>query len=321
MIILRGNDGRVQIFALLLILFFLNGCSPHYVLPGPPRQAPRLEANLFIASDGARLPFRSWQIEKSPQAIILALHGFNDYGPFIAKPALYFNQRGIGVYAYDQRGFGAGPHPGFWSSTEGMGRDLTELSHLLSQKHPNTPLFLLGESMGGAVIMTAVTSPNAPKYDGLILSAPAIWSRSTMPLYQRFLLWLTVHTFPGVELTGRGLNITPSDNIEMLRALGRDPYVIKATRIDSMNGLTDLMDAALEASKALPGPTLILYGQKDEIIKKEPIKVMLENLPEDRHKKTIIKTYQNGYHMLLRDLQAGIVLKDIADWVLNQKLL
>jgi hypothetical protein len=36
---------------------------------------------------------------------------------------------------------------------------------------------------------------------------------------------------PGLKVTGRGLGITPSDNLEMLRALGRDPLVIKETRI------------------------------------------------------------------------------------------
>ncbi|MCW9033263.1 MAG: lysophospholipase [Rhodospirillales bacterium] len=312
-----GHDYIVKPLLFLLTLFALSACSPHYIIPGPSTQAPRLEANLFVASDGERLPFRSWRTEKPLKAVVLALHGFNDYGAFIAKPAQYFNDRGISVYAYDQRGFGAGPHPGIWSSIQGMGRDLTEVSKLLRQRHPGVPLFLLGESMGGAVIMTAVTSAQPPNRDGIILSAPAVWGRSTMPHYQRFVLWLAVHTFPEVTLTGRGLNITPSDNVEMLKALGRDPYVIKGTRIDAMNGLTNLMDAALEASKKISGPMLILYGDKDEIIKKEPTKAMLENLPQIRHNKTMIRTYENGYHMLLRDLQAKIVLKDISEWVLK----
>ena len=31
-------------------------------------------------------------------------------------------------------------------------------------------------------------------------------------------LWLAAHTLPSKQLTGKGLDIKPSDNIEMLRA-------------------------------------------------------------------------------------------------------
>ena len=47
-------------------------------------------------------------------------------------------------------------------------------------------------------------------------------------------------------MTGQGFNRTPSDNIEMLKKLGRDKLVIKYTRIDTLYGLVDLMDAALD---------------------------------------------------------------------------
>ncbi len=44
----------------------------------------------------------------------------------------------------------------------------------------------------------------------------------------------------------------PSDNIEMLRALGKDPLVIKRTRIDALKGLVDLMSNAETALPAIP---------------------------------------------------------------------
>ena len=65
---------------------------------------------------------------------------------------------------------------------------------------------------------------------------------------------------PGLTLTGRGLKIKPSDNIEMLRALARDPLVIKATRVDTIYGLVDLMDAALASAPRLDAPMFVMYG-------------------------------------------------------------
>ena len=151
--------------------------------------------------------------------------------------------------------------------------------------------------------------------DGVILSAPAVWGRETMPWYQTMMLWISAHIMPGAKLTGRGLKIKASDNIEMLRALGRDPLVIKKTRIDAVYGLTNLMDAALNASDSLKLPMLVLYGEKDEIIPRKPTELMLSRLPESTQDARKVIYYENGYHMLIRDLQAAVVWRDIATWI------
>ena len=135
-----------------------------------------------------------------------------------------------------------------------------------------------------------------------------------MPWYQRLALWIGAHLAPWMALTGRGLDIVPSDNHEMLVRLNQDPLIIKQTRIGTIYGLVNLMDAALAAAPDLTTPTLILYGKRDEIIPKAPIRRMLKTLPANRHR---IALYEAGFHMLVRDLQAATVWKDIAAWLIN----
>lgn len=118
-----------------------------------------------------------------------------------------------------------------------------------------------------------------------------------------------------MTVTGQGLGILPSDNIEMLRELGRDPLVIKETRIGTLYGLVNLMDAGLAAAADLQTPTLILYGERDEIIPKAPTRRMLASLPTASDETRRVAIYEGGYHMLLRDLPAGTVWKDIAAWI------
>src|SRR5207245_2120849 len=83
----------------------------------------------------------------------------------------------------------------------------------------------------------------------------------------------------GLTLSGRGLKIMPSDNIAMLRALARDPLVIHETRIDTIYGVVDLMDAALASAPLLDVPGLAMYGAKDEIVPKVPIRLFVGSLP------------------------------------------
>ena len=152
----------------------------------------------------------------------------------------------------------------------------------------------------------------------MVLVGPAVWGWQAMPFWQRNTLRFAAHVAPAKTLTGEGLKITPSDNTEMLRALGRDPLVIKATRIDTMYGLTNLMEAALLSSSQLQTPTLILYGERDEIIPHDPTCVMLERLPDQSTTRFVL--YPDGYHMLMRDLQAQVVLRDVVAWVNDQNV-
>jgi alpha-beta hydrolase superfamily lysophospholipase len=189
------------------------------------------------------------------------------------------------------------------------------LVRLVKQRYPKRPVYLLGESMGGAIVITAMSQTDMPEVEGIILAAPALWARSTMPWYQTSLLWTLAHSLPWLTLTGEGVHVMPSDNIDILRALGRDPWVIKATRVETVYGLADLMDAAFNSAASLHGNTLMLYGEKDEIIPKEPTYAFLQQfLAADVAKKTVA-IYPHGYHMLLRDLEAPTAWKDIAAWI------
>jgi len=249
--------------------------------------------------------------------IFIAVHGFNDYSNFIKSSAQYFNKHQITVYAYGQRGFGNAPVRGRWSTNEAMAQDLKTLIRLITQKHPDQPIYLLGHSMGGAVIIQAMSGENHPEVAGAILVAPALWARSTSPFYQNITFWLVAHTIPWYQATGEALNRKPSDNIETLKKQGRDPVVIKETRFDTVYGLQSLMDAAYAATDNYKLKTLALYGHLDEIIPQKPVLDAFQNFPEQTAGQKQLILYENGYHMLLRDLQAENAMKDIVLWLNN----
>jgi len=293
-------------------LFALSACSPQVNHPGKQVVKPKIENGYFVAGDGAMLPLRTWlPADKPPTAVIVALHGFNDYSNFFAAPGNYLSRHGIACYAYDQRGFGGAPGRGLWSGIEAYTDDLSSFVTEIRTRHPGIPLYVLGESMGGAVTIVAMTGSNPPHADGVILVAPAVWGRETMPWYQRWLLAVASHTLPWVELTGKGLQRSASDNREMLRALGRDPLFIKDTRIDALYGLTNMMDEALSRAGELHMPALVQYGGNDQIIPPKPMFLMLEKMPRTARR----AFYERGYHMLLRDVQGEKPLADIAAWI------
>lgn len=270
------------------------------------------EQNLFIADDGAKLGLTVWPAEGTddPAYVVVGVHGMSDYAGAFHMAAPYWAAQGVTTYAYDQRGFGRSPNKGFWPEEELMRQDLRTAVDVARKRHPNAVITVVGISMGGSVAMTAFGSDNPPKADKLILSGPGLrgWG-AINPLY-RFSLYTSAHMNPGwIVVPPAGLiKIEPSDNYEMLRRTWSDPNMTYENRIDAVYGLVTLMEHANDAAARLPRdiPILISYGAKDIVVPVNGVKRITKYLKEN------VRTvyYPNGYHMLLRDLQAEKVHAD-----------
>jgi acylglycerol lipase len=304
------------LLALWLALPFA-ACAPLTQKIGPHIGHPAIEDGYFIAPDGARLPLSVHAASAPPRAVIVALHGFNDYRTEFDMAAEYWSRHAIMTYAYDQRGFGGAPQRGIWPGDGVMADDARSMIALVRAAHPGLPVYLLGMSMGGAVALEMAGSPAPPPVDGVILAAPAVWGWSSLNPVYKGVLWLAAHTVRGNKMTGRGLGIVASDNDEMLRALGRDPLIIHETRTDAVYGLVEQMERGYRAGPRVQLPVLVLYGEKDQVIPEKPVRELIAALPEPKH----IIIYPDGYHMLLRDLQAETVWRDITSFINSPQLL
>jgi alpha-beta hydrolase superfamily lysophospholipase len=286
---------------------------------------PVLAEDSIIARDGTRLPLRRWDAQGSPRAVIVALHGMSDYSNAFDMPGQYWAKLGITTLAFDQRGFGRSDNPGVWAGADAMRADLEDAVHAARMRYPGVPVFALGESMGGAVVLAALASDLSElNVDGVILVAPAVWSRGDMPLSYRAALFLGAHLVPGMILSNSAashvVTIIPSDNVPMLRALGRDPLFQKKTSIGSIYGLVNLMDEARTAPDKITAtpPILFLYGAKDQIIPAKPTDAVIAALKARPAVPLTVRRYEHGYHMLLRDLEGDMVDQGAADWIFAQ---
>jgi acylglycerol lipase len=307
---------HVRTLAIVAVSMLLYACAPRLQPLGPTVTTPSISDADLVMDDGVALPLRHWPAEGNPKAVILAVHGFNDYSQAFEIPATQWAGFGIETYAYDQRGFGHTAFRGLWAGDDRMLKDLQEASRLIAARHPGLPFYILGESMGGAVVMSAATDGDPPAADGIILVAPAIWGRQSMGPVASGALWFFAHTIPWYTVTGQGLHVQPSDNREMLDKLFRDPVVIKATRVDTVYGLVGLMDKAWAAAPKLPARALVLYGEHEQVLDDEAVAAMLHRLPRGPAAPRVA-LYAHGYHMLLRDLNGEVVNRDIAHWIFD----
>lgn len=293
-----------------LVALLLAACSA-----GGPLEAPRADAGglTVTGSDGRKLALSVWPAEQ-PEAVILAVHGYGDYGPStFTEAAEYWAGRGITTYAYDQRGFGRNPSRGYWPGAETLVDDLTVVAEQVRARNPCKPLIVVGHSMGGGVVLAA--AGKKLKADGLVLAAPAIWGGEKLNPFYRMAAWLAAVAIPDKRISGKGLvQIQASDNIDVLRALGRDPLYLSPPSAREFMGLVRVTDLAERAAARVSTPALLLLGENDQIVPSRSVTEVFARL-EGPHS---IWVYPSGWHLLFRDLQARQVWEDVAEWATSE---
>ena len=301
----------------------LTACAPTLQRAGRPEAGfagPRLEDNAFVSFDGARLGLTRWEARDAvgrpaaPWAVIIAVHGMNDYANAFHLAAPWWASQGATTLAYDQRGFGRSPGRGVWAPDALTTGDLRTLVALARRRWPGVVVAVVGESLGGSVAIEAFASADPPDADRLVLLAPGVWGWSTQPLPYRALLWLATHTAPGKVITPPGWlarRVYPSDNRDELIAMGRDPLMIWGARTDALYGLVSTMQRAQDGVGALRAPTLYLYGVHDPIIPRGAARKAVRKLPPTAR----TACYLNGWHLLTRDHEGPLVWRDVLAFV------
>ena len=271
---------------------------------------PGLDGEAMTSFDGRRLPMTVWpSTTGEPWAVVVALHGMNDYAEAFTLAGPYWAEHGVTTYAYDQRGFGRGQGRGVWGGEGLMDEDLRTACALARRRHPKAIVGVAGESMGGAVAITAFASPRPPAADRLVLLSPAVWGWREQSIPENVALWLTAHIAPASRIEPPAWitdHIQSTDNIEILRKMSRDRNLIFDTRTDAIYGLVGLMQDAQDEIGRVKAPLLYQYGAHDQIIPEAAARHAAQKLgPNGRS-----AFYANDFHLLNRDLGRQRVLDD-----------
>jgi len=216
--------------------------------------------------DGSRLVLRDWipsrqAATETQRPLVLIVHGLGEHSGRYARVATRLNAAGYAVRAYDQYGHGESS-----GSRGGLAQDLQLVEHLgevaaaTQASRPGTNFVLLGHSLGGLVVASAVArglvTPSL-----LVLSSPALAVK--MAVWQRAAVQWLPRLAPNLTL-GNGLDP---------RILCHDPQVVADYIADPL--VHDRICARLGAFVALEGervraaasdwsvPTLLLYAGND----------------------------------------------------------
>ena len=201
---LKSGQAHLKHIGLVALVLLLGACTPMLVQqaarPDLTFSGPRLETDRFVTFDGARLGLTTWQAS-DPWAVVIGVHGMNDYANAFHLAAPYWATKGVTTLAYDQRGFGRSPERGVWGGDALMVEDLRTLVAVARAQYPRATIVVVGESMGGSVTVEAFASDRPPVADRVILMSPGVWGWSNQPLPYKTSLWFAARATPSKVYT------------------------------------------------------------------------------------------------------------------------
>ena len=270
--------------------------------------------------DGEERTAHAWPSE-SCRAVVACVHGLSGSGEqFHPLPE---RLSGYSFYALDLRGQGRDPVPerrGMALDVETQLRDIASFVSALRRHHRDTPVFLMGESMGSLLSATYATRkhPAASRVDGVILSVPVVGLRREIPVVVKRALRLLARLLPRTKLppsrfvNGKSFAPPLTRDTAYQEALREKPHHIRDYTLRFLTELGELIDGSHTVAGELDHRVLVLAAGQDCFVKPGQIETWFERIPSSD--KTL-RLYPEAYHLLWHDWDREAVVEDLREWL------
>ncbi|PAV15486.1 lysophospholipase [Pyrrhoderma noxium] len=249
----------------------------------------------------------------APKGILVFLHGFIEHIGRYSHVFPHWSSRGFHVFAFDQRGFGqTASHPtnkspdSSYAKTSGEHQledaewaVKTAKEHFSSgeQGGEELPVFVMGHSMGGGVVLDFATKTKS-QIAGIIASSPLILQTTAAPKIARWVggkvSLLTPYSTVPAQVKAEHLSKDEESNQSYLK----DPLIKQK---GSLKGISDMLNRGEELLQSLYKswpehvPLLIVHGTGDKVTSHAASQRFHDVVPA-RDKR--ISKYDDGYHEL-----------------------
>ena len=268
-----------------------------------------------VTNDGMSLYVARYQPEVKPPAVIQIVHGFGESVCHYDEMAVYFAQNGFAVVMHDQRGHGE--MPGLSASQRKKARGVAEFALLLqdiktirmeiSGWYKDTPVILLGHSMGGLIAAKYLLDFSQGEYTKAVFETP--WLRLFKPL--------PTAAVSAIKLAGKLSGKIAINTGLDLNAISRDKGKVNTLRTDGIyhtrislrlfGEITEAGKEVMNNPQKITIPALLLNAGRDRIVCPEAIRTFCDGSEENFR----YIEYEDGFHNLHSDIIRGKVLEDM----------
>lgn len=259
---------------------------------------------------GFQVFFRHWAVE-SPRALVILAHGMGDHTGRYESVASYFRERSLAVMGADFPGFGqSSGKRGHAPSLEAFYQTLDLVFEQANAAYPGVPVFLLGQSMGGNIVMN-YSLRRSPKVAGIIATSPWIKVVKMPPAITVELARLARRIFPSFTQPN---GLDPADfsrDPAVAEAYRNDPYV--HDRVSASIGFS-LLEAGFlldSYAGAFHRPLLLTHGTKDALTDHKATQALAARVKSP----VTLKLWEGLFHETHFEPEKQQVLDYLASWI------
>ncbi len=295
----------------------------------------------LIAKDHKKIPLYQYPAPDSPRGIIHITHGMAEHSARYQLLARSLSEQGFAVFAHDHRGHGdATPKQSRGHFADEFGWELVcdDLAIALdycAKQYPDTPLYLLGHSMGSYIALGYLMR-HPRSLAGCILSGSNYGSR---------LLYRIARSVARIEKIRIGAT-TPSGVMDFIGFgafnrkfkpnrttfdwLSRDHNAVdqyindplcgfpcsSQLWIDLLGGLLEITDPA-KLNKVPDIPLYIMGGDRDPVSGPKGLIQLADALKSQQAHKVTLKLYPEARHEVFNEINRDEVVNDLLQWLLS----
>jgi acylglycerol lipase len=320
------NTTLLQCLLVLTVITVLSACASVKKIAAGRGV---LCAEDWVSYDGKTMPWKSWSVPAgvTPRGVVITIHGLSGAKSDFWYLGEQLPLHGYAVYAYDLRGQGNDPvvaERGDISKAAAWQRDLATFHALVKRRHPKTPVFWYGESLGSLIALHTAADllGNWSDPDGIILASPVAGLRTTLSGFKRFLLDTAAKLTPRSRYTLGELAGVDESKIKVTSnsthggQMAVTPHHVSAFSLRLLSTIGGMLDANTESAHRLKMPVLFVASPNDVLSSADQIQALFAQI-RSRDKKLL--WYTRSYHLLLHDVQHEEVVKDVTHW-LNRRV-
>lgn len=261
---------------------------------------------------GVKLFAQAWLPDRAPSAVVVISHGLGEHSARYQWLAERLVGAGRGVYALDHRGHGrsGGPRANIERFSHVVS-DFSTFAGRAQRQHPETPLFLFGHSMGGAVAFASAARVQ-DTVTGLVLSGPALAAGEAIPAFQLLVARVLSLVAPNagvLKLPAAAVSRDPA----VVRAYEKDPLVMhEAIPARTVVELFNAMEGFPALAKRLRLPVLIQHGTADALVSVDGARAVHHAMAS---KDRTFRPYDGLFHEIYNEPEREQVLADLLKWL------